>query len=175
MIQGDISKCFDKIPYEIIMKLIERKVKCSKTLHLIIKTLKAGYIDPETNKLVVPDQGTPQGSVLSPLLSNIVLHELDEYMTKLENEFHLGKSRARNREYDKIQARIQRLTTKKEGDYRAEVRQLIKARRRLKSSDPMDPNFKRLMYLRYADDFVVLVVGSREDALRIRTQVKRQL
>lgn len=156
------------------MKLIGEKVKCARTMQLLKKTLEAGYIDPDTKRLVIPDRGTPQGSVLSPLLSNIVLHELDKYMAKLEQSFRKGTKRERNKEYDKIHSKIQYLTIH-HNDRKEEIKELVKQRRELKSSNPMDPNFKRLMYLRYADDFVVLVTGSHHDAIHIKSQIKRQL
>lgn len=156
------------------MKIIGEKVKCARTMQLLKKTLEAGYIDPETKGLVIPDRGTPQGSVLSPLLSNIVLHELDKHMAKLEQTFRKGTKRARNREYDKIHSKIQNLVNR-HPDRKEEIKELIKQRRRLKSNNTMDPNFKRLMYLRYADDFIVLITGSHHDAIHIKSQIKRQL
>ena len=82
VIQGDTSKCFDAIPHSKILKLVGEKVACQKTLLLLAKSLRAGYVDPESGEIVAPDVGTPQGSVLSPLLFNIVLHELDKFVNK---------------------------------------------------------------------------------------------
>lgn len=74
---------------------------------LINKSLKAGYIDPDNGKLIVPKEGTPQGSVLSPLLANIVLNELDQFMTRTKSTFEKGKKKARNKDYDKLTSKIQ--------------------------------------------------------------------
>lgn len=73
---------------------------------LIKKSLMTGYIDPDNGKLIVPKEGTPQGSVLSPLLANIVLNELDKFMTKTKSTFEKGKKKARNKDYDKITSKI---------------------------------------------------------------------
>lgn len=166
VIQGDISKCFDKIPHDIIMKRIETVIKCDKTLQLIRKSLTAGYLDPETSKLVRPTEGTPQGSVLSPLLANIVLNELDLSMDKIQNSYEKGKKRSRNKEYDKLTSRIQYLQKSQPGS--TDIRTLAMERRNIPSTDLNDPNFKRLMYLRYADDFVILVTGTMDDAKHIK-------
>jgi retron-type reverse transcriptase len=89
------------------MQRIQAVIVCDKTLQLIRKSLTAGYIDPETGKHVLTNEGTPQGSVLSPLLANIVLDELDKKIEDIENKFNKGKKRARNKEYDKLTSRIQ--------------------------------------------------------------------
>lgn len=137
---------------------------------LIRKSLKAGYIDPDNGELRIPKQGTPQGSVLSPLLANIVLNELDKFMTKTKFTFEKGKKKARNQDYDKITSKIQRLQTSKPGS--PEIKSLAVERRSIPSTIQNDPNFKRRMYLRYADDFVILVSGSSDDAIMIKNRVK---
>jgi len=102
VIQGDISKCFDRIPHDTILTLLRKHIRCDKFLTAVIKSLKAGYLNPETKTIEKPKIGTPQGSVLSPLLSNIVLHELDKYIKEnLEPSYHSGKRRRPNPTYDK--------------------------------------------------------------------------
>lgn len=151
------------------MDCIQRSVICDKTLQLIRKSLTAGYVDPENNNVVVNDKGTPQGSVFSPLLANIVLHELDSKMEDIRKNFEKGLKRARNKEYDKLTSKIQSLQKYSPGS--PEIKELAIERRKLTSSDPFDPNFKRLMYLRYADDFVVLITGSINDAKHIKHRI----
>uniref|UniRef100_UPI0020014B30 hypothetical protein n=1 Tax=Exserohilum turcicum TaxID=93612 RepID=UPI0020014B30 len=169
VIQGDISKCFDKIPHHIIMERISNTVKCDKTLQLIRKSLTAGYIDPMNGTHVRPTEGTPQGSVLSPLLANIVLNELDHCVAKMKSSFEIGKKRARNPEYDKLTSRIQHLQKTQPGS--DEIKALAVQRRQLTSSLPIDPNYKRMMYLRYADDFVILISGNINDAKHIKNRI----
>ena len=142
---------------------------CDKTLLLIKKSLIAGYIDPENGKHIIPTEGTSQGSVLSPLLANIVLNELDEFMTKSKTDFVKGKKKARNKEYDKLTSKIQRLQKSHPGS--AEIKRLAIERRSIPSTIHNDPNFKRMMYLRYADDFVILIAGSSDDAFMMRNRV----
>lgn len=151
------------------MNRLNKRVKCARTLELIKKALQAGYIDPSTGKLIRGKIGTPQGSVLSPLLSNIVLHELDEYMESFRKYFNRGRYRQRNSEYNKLELRRRRSTDP------VIRREALQAMRKLTSYNPLDPNFKRLLYVRYADDFVVLVIGSKEDATHIRERIKSVL
>jgi len=97
VIQGDITKCFDSIPHHIIMKLISMKIGDPRVLELISKFLNAGFFDLSGN-LVKPSTGTPQGGILSPLLCNIVLHQLDLYIQK----FRKGDKRKDSSAYRKI-------------------------------------------------------------------------
>ena len=85
------------IPHDIIMNLIQKKIVCFKTKLLISRALSAGYQDPYSGGIITSKIGTPQGSVLSPLLANIVLNELDQYMDQFKQKFDVGKKRARNR------------------------------------------------------------------------------
>lgn len=151
------------------MKNIEDKIVCDKTLQLIRKSLTAGYIDPDSGELIKTTMGTPQGSVLSPLLANIVLDELDKKLETIQSNFEKGKKRARNKEYDKITSRMQNLRKYQAGS--PEIKELAVRRRSIPSLDNFDPNFKRLMYLRYADDFVILITGSMDEAKHIKHMV----
>lgn len=151
------------------MSLIQKKIKCDKTLQLIRKSLVAGHVDPSTGKIQRNTEGTPQGSVLSPLLSNIVLHELDIYMEKLKGRFEKGTKRAKNKEYAKIQSKIQQLQKRDPGS--PEIKKLAIQGRTIPSVNTHDPEFKRILYLRYADDFVVLITGTSDEATMIKSQI----
>lgn len=165
VIQGDITKCFDSIPHDVIMKLLRRKIRCQRTLEHIRKSLTAGYRDPENNKIIEGTRGTAQGSVLSPILCNIVLHELDQYIRKVKKRYERGKTRRRNQEYVEI---ISKRRSIRDPKRRKEI--LAKARK-LHSKDQIDPNFRRLKYVRYADDFVILILGSHAEAERVKRNV----
>jgi len=169
VIQGDLSKSFDSIPHDIIMQRIHKTIKCQRTLELIKKALSAGYVEPETGKTIKPNVGTPQGSVLSPLLCNIVLHEFDLFMNKQKENYHNGTRRKPNLEFSRLMGR-RRYT--KDLALKAE---LLHKMRKHHTYDPMDSNFKRLKYIRYADDFVVLLIGPRSEALIIRDLIKQVL
>lgn len=148
------------------MRQIGKTILCEKTLQLINKTLNAGYIDPESGKLIKTERGTPQGSVLSPVISNIVLHELDIYIEKVKEKFEKGTRRGRNLEYVNLSNKKRSI---KDPDER---KRILEKMRTMRSVDTMDPNFKRILYVRYADDFVILIIGSRTDADNIKTGIK---
>lgn len=169
VIQGDISKCFDLIPHEIIMKKISEKISCDKTISLIRKSLTAGHIDPDTGKHIRGSIGTPQGNILSPLLANIVLNDFDSYMDDLKQQFDKGIKRARNKEYDAITSKIAWIQKSQPGS--PLIKKLAAERRTIPSTNVLDPNFKRLMYLRYADDFVILLIGTKDEAKLIKHRI----
>lgn len=163
VIEGNISKCFEILPHSVIIRLINREVSCDKTLTLITKALKAGYKD-NTGRVVKPSVGTPQGSVVSPFLSNIVLHQLDRYMAKLRKLWRRGEVRRANPAFRKAYRR-KNVTP---GERRAIIS-------RIPSKDPMDPNFRRLMYVRYTDDFVVLSTSSYKETSLVKDRIRRFL
>jgi len=165
VVQGDISKCFDMIPHDIIMKRLKSHIKCHRSLELIQSSLRAGYLDPGTNKIVKPNLGTPQGSVLSPLLCNIVLHELDQFLEDHKSNFESGTKRKINPEYSTWMSRRQ--------SFHAAIRiQALQEMIKLHSTDQMDPNFRRLLYIRYADDFILLLICTKNEAIMMKNRIK---
>lgn len=157
------------IPHDLVLRSLKKHVGCVHFLKYVERHLKAGTVDSKSGNYHKRNIGLPQGSPLSPILANIVLHELDSYiMEELKTSFDKGKSRRYNPEYDRLQ-KIMR---------RADVTLARKARierRKFPAKDPLDPNFKRLLYVRYADDFVILTIGSKEDTLNIRESVRSAL
>ena len=178
VIEGDIKGCFDNIPHSTILKGLRRRVDCPATINLIKQILSAGYILNEDLKKVGRKRvkvhksniGTPQGIVLSPLFSNIVLHELDVFVEdELKLKFTKGKQRRANPVYRRLNYQI-----KKDKDQKKK-RKLVKQRLKVYSKDIYDPNFRRLYYVRYVDDWVILVAGSFKEAKVIRDQVSNKL
>ena len=146
-IEGDISDCFGSLDHEVILGILAEKIHDQRFLRLIRNMLKAGYLeDWEYHDTL---SGSPQGGVVSPILSNIYLHKLDEFVEQeLIPQYTRGARRKSNPEYNRIKAR--RGHARKHGD-RAAARDLEKQMRTLPSSDPMDPGYRRLRYVRYAD------------------------
>lgn len=154
------------------MNLLRQKIVCDRTLELIKKALIVGYLDPKTKKITKTNIGTPQGSVLSPLLANVVLHELDKYLTgELIPMYHRGNSRRTNPEYNAL-AHIRH--TKRNASQTEKVEALSKMLMTPRM-DPQDPNFRRSMYIRYADDFVYLFEGPILEAKAIKESLKSAL
>lgn len=147
IIEGDISKCFDSFDHHVLVSLIEKKVNDTRFIQLIWKALRAGYLEFHTiqDSLV----GTPQGSIISPILANIYLHELDTFVEKAQREYDKGVLSARNPEYRKFEHL--RHKANRAGDFKLGVKYL-KEMQKLRSRLVDDPHFRRLYYVRYADD-----------------------
>lgn len=170
-IEGDIEGCFDNIPHEVILKLIGRQIKDNQLLRLIKEMLQAGYMEDWQHHATY--SGTPQGGIVSPLLANIVLHELDKFVVEtLIPEYTRGEARRKTTEYARIAMRVQTYTTRGEKERARKERQKL---RHLQYADQMDANFKRLKYVRYADDFVLGFIGSKAEADEIKGRIKEWL
>jgi group II intron reverse transcriptase/maturase len=166
-IEGDISDCFGSFDHEILLGILAEKIHDQRFLRLIRNMLKAGYLeDWEYHDTL---SGCPQGGVVSPILSNIYLHKLDEFVEReLIPQYTRGARRKGNPEYERIKARLRQ--ARKHGD-RAEARELGKQMRSLPSSDPMDPGYRRLRYLRYADDHLLGFTGPKAEAEEIKARI----
>jgi retron-type reverse transcriptase len=147
IIEGDISKCFDSFDHEILINLISRKISDQRFIQLIWKALRAGYMEFHTTQHSII--GTPQGSIISPILSNIYLHELDVFIQELKNSYDKGKLAARNPAYRKLE-HVRGKAIKADNPNLA--LKFMKEMQTLKSRLPNDPGFRRLYYVRYADD-----------------------
>lgn len=166
-IEGDIRGCFDNIDHEILMAILARDIQDGRLLNLIRMGLEAGYMeDWHYNRTY---SGTPQGGILSPLLANIYLNELDAYIEDtLIPQYTRGKRRAPNLEYCQLGYQIK--CAREAGD-QDQVRQLELKRRTMPSQDVADPNYRRLHYVRYADDFILSFSGPKSEAEAIKTAI----
>lgn len=166
-IEGDIKGCFDNLSHEKILELLSKDIQDTRFLKLVKDMLKAGYIEDWRYHRTF--SGTPQGGVISPLLANLVLHELDCFVVeKLMPQYTRGKRRARNREYDRIADR--RYWAKSQGNWQRYT-ELGKQLYKLPRTDQQDPNYRRLRYVRYADDFLLGFIGSKTEAETIKTEI----
>jgi group II intron reverse transcriptase/maturase len=166
-IEGDISDCFGSLDHEILLGILAEKIRDQRFLRLIRNMLKAGYLeDWEYHDTL---SGSPQGGVISPILSNIYLHKLDEFVEQeLIPQYTRGARRKDNPEYRRIENRLAK--ARQRGD-RATARDLKKQMRTLPSSDPMDPGYRRLRYLRYADDHLLGLTGPKAEAEQIKARI----
>jgi group II intron reverse transcriptase/maturase len=166
-IEGDIKGCYDEIDHGKLLEVVGRNIKDQRLLKLLRGMLEAGYL--EDWRYHQTHSGTPQGGVISPLLANIFLNELDRYVEEeLIPQYTRGERRRRNPAYERLTQAMAR--AKKEGNterYKA----LEKQRRRLPSGDPNDPNYRRLRYVRYADDVLLGFIGPKSEALEIKQKV----
>jgi group II intron reverse transcriptase/maturase len=170
VIQGDITKCFDTIPHQVIMEALKERITCSRTLVMIERALRIGIVD-EHKRHIKSTVGTPQGSIISPILSNIVLHKLDVFIEEnLKPKYTSGVTRRDNKEY--VRLSNYRRESMKHLYSEEKRREILQRMRNMPAKDPFDPNFSRLLYVRYADDFVVLVIGPKTLAVQIRTEIE---
>jgi group II intron reverse transcriptase/maturase len=170
-IEGDIKGCFDNIDHTVLLSVLRERILDNRFLRLIENLLKAGYC--EYWRYWPSLSGTPQGGVLSPLLANIYLDRLDQFVAKtLLDTYNCGDQRRRNPEWNQATCKVYR--NHKLGRH-AEARKWDKVRRSIPSCDPYDPNFRRLHYVRYADDFLLCFAGPKQEAEVIKTQLKQFL
>jgi group II intron reverse transcriptase/maturase len=169
VIEGDIQKCFDSIDHSKLMVVVEGKIRDRQFTKLIWKSLKAGYFEFKVENNLI---GTPQGSIISPLLANVFLHQLDVYVESLKEGFDIGNKIRVSPEYTKI--RHQKRKAGKANDIPL-VKSLHNSLMRTDYTLFNDPNYKRLHYVRYADDWIIGIRGSKEDAERLKDLIKDYL
>ncbi|HEL1945360.1 TPA: group II intron reverse transcriptase/maturase, partial [Streptococcus suis] len=180
-IEGDIKSFFDNINHDVMIQILRERITDERFLRLIRKFLNAGYV--EDWKFYKTYSGTPQGGIISPILANIYLDKFDKYMTDYVKNFCEGKYRKRTPEYRQNEIALGRArrtlecasTENQRQEAIQRIRQLEKERVLIPHSDSMDSSFKRLTYTRYADDFICGVIGSKEDARRIKADIKDYL
>ena len=167
VIEGDITSFFDNIDHDILLELISKKVDDGRVIELIRRFLKAGYMEDCSFK--ESELGSPQGGVLSPLLANIYLNELDRFVGGLMAEYERGEKRKVNPEYAKLESkRRYALKTGRTEDAEA----LTKAMKRTPTTDAMDDSVVRVRYVRYADDWCVFIIGSKALAMEIKDRIE---
>jgi group II intron reverse transcriptase/maturase len=166
-VEGDIAQCFDKLDHKVLISILGEKLHDNRFLQLIQNLLQAGYLEEWTYHQTL--SGSPQGGVVSPILSNIYLDKLDKYVeTMLLPKYNQGKTRKDNPEYRKIQRQIEKM--RKRGNGKG-LRMMYAKLHLLPKGDPDDPNYRRLYYLRYADDFLLGFAGPKVEAEEIKHQL----
>lgn len=172
-VEGDIKGCFDTIDHAALVGFVNNKIKDARIIKLIYKFLKAGYLeDWQYHKTY---SGTPQGGIISPLLANIYLHELDKYVMKLKSEFDTPSEEKITPEYRELHNEIKRLSyhmKKLDGMEKEKLLAEYQLKRKQLMTIPCTSQTdKKLKYVRYADDFIIGVKGSREDCQWIKSKL----
>lgn len=177
-VEGDIKGFFDNINHNVLIQTLEERITDQRFIRLIRKFLNAGYI--EDWKFHKTYSGTPQGGIISPILANIYLDKLDKYMREYILKFDKGKNRKRNEESRSIGYKIRwareklRVVTDEteREEWTLRLKTLQKESVLIPSGDEMDSNYKRLKYVRYADDFLIGIIGSKQDAVSVKEDIK---
>jgi group II intron reverse transcriptase/maturase len=166
-IEADISDCFGQLDHEVMLAILAEKIHDNRFLRLIANMLRAGYLEEWEYRETL--SGTPQGGIASPVLSNIYLHKLDEFVERELIPRHTrGEARTWNPEYARLKSR--RVYAKQHGK-RAQARELLLRMRSMPRNDPADPNYRRLRYIRYADDELLGFSGPKAEAEGIREEL----
>ena len=176
-IEGDIKGFFDNIDHNVLISILRERISDERFLRLIRKFLNAGYVeDWKYNKTY---SGTPQGGIVSPILANIYLDKFDKYIKEYAAKFRKGDRRSINPDYWRLNNKKNRLKQKlqKTSDeqmrksYLYEIAQLSKQMLSIPHKDAMDADFRRLQYVRYADDFLISVIGSKSECETIKADI----
>jgi group II intron reverse transcriptase/maturase len=182
-VEGDITACFDSFDHHVLIQLLRQRIDDEKFIALMWKFLKAGYMDQWQYNATY--SGTPQGSGMSPVLANIYLHELDTFVGERQTTFDVGDNNHRkvNRAYYRMvdaATKYKRRNRKhwadmSESERRIRAKTLSAMKAKAVMMPPLeigDTSFKRLKYVRYADDFIIGVIGSKADAEQIKAEIK---
>lgn len=177
-VEGDIKGCFDNIDHEILLSILSKKIKDSRFINLIRSFLKAGYI--EDWKYNNTYSGTPQGGILSPILANIYLNELDKKVDAIKSEFDSPAKRKRTKEYSDMLwniERVRRLLKRTCDDITKKnlIEEMKIYKKELKRIPCKDTTDKKMVYVRYADDFLIGINGTKEDSVKIKAVLKEYL
>ena len=165
--EGDISDCYGSLDHEILLKILAETIRDQRFLRLIAHMLKAGYLEDWQYRDTL--SGCPQGGVVSPVLSSIYLGKLGKFVEReLIPQYTRGARRRDNPEYHRTAARL--ADARRRGD-RAAARDLAKQLRLLPSKDPADPGYRRLRYIRYADDRILGFTGPKAEAEDIKARL----
>lgn len=176
-IEGDIKGFFDNINHNVMIDVLRERISDERFLRLIRKFLNAGYIENWTyNKTY---SGTPQGAIISPILANIYLDKFDKYVKEYTESFNKGKRRRLTTEYQRNRNQRNALRWKLEAETdenrKAELKLKIAEKRKemldIPATRDMDDTFKRLKYIRYADDFLIGVIGSKGECEKIKADI----
>ena len=179
-IEGDIQGFFDNIDHQVLIRIMEKRIHDDRFLRLIRKFLNAGYM--EARQLHATYSGTAQGGIISPILANIYLNELDKKVMSMAARFCQGKCRKTLPSAKAIQYQIAKRRKKMANadsetrkQLRKEITALEQQRIHLPATDPMQPDYRRLHYVRYADDWLIGVIGSKADCVQIKQEIGQYL
>ncbi len=170
-IEGDISHCFDKLSHELLIKELSEHIHDGRLIKLIQELLDAGYMEEWTYNQTL--SGVPQGGVISPILSNILLNRLDRFVeSTLIPQYTKGVKRRENPEYMRLIRRAWKYGKRGQTKQANSLREQAQG---MPSKDVNDPDYRRLKYVRYADDFLLGFVGTKAEAEEIKRQLQKFL
>jgi group II intron reverse transcriptase/maturase len=183
-VEGDITACFDSFDHHTLINLLRKRINDENFIALMWKFLKAGYMEQWQYHRTY--SGTPQGAGISPILANVYLNELDIFMCEYKKKYDKGHSiqRKKNPEYERLRGTHRRFKKKNDSlwgeltdeERKASAKELRMQKahvRTLRVNDPFDETYKALQYVRYADDFIISIIGSKADAIKVKADISK--
>ena len=175
-VEGDIKACFDSFDHHVLIDILHKRIDDEAFISLMWKFLKAGYMEQWQYHMTY--SGTPQGSGMSPILANIYLNELDRYMGEYKARFY-KPTRTANPAHRNMASKIfyykakndkvwDDLSVEEKKECARTLRQMRSEQRKLPTHPVQETSYKAIQYVRYADDFIVGVIGSHEDAKKLK-------
>lgn len=175
-VEGDIKACFDSFDHHVLIDILRKRIDDEAFISLMWKFLKAGYMEQWQYHMTY--SGTPQGSGMSPVLANIYLNELDRYMGEYKARFY-KPTRTANPAHRNMASKIfyykakndkvwDDLSVEEKKECARTLRQMRSEQRKLPTHPVQETSYKAIQYVRYADDFIVGVIGSHEDAKKLK-------
>lgn len=180
-IEGDIKGFFDNIDHCVLIGILEERINDVRFIRLIRKFLKAGYMEHwQFNHTY---SGTPQGGIISPILANIYLDKFDKFIDEYAKRFDKGNKRRVNPAYNRICNKRNSLKRKLNAETDAKKREILISQIRnmrtemqqIPYGNDMDEQYRRLKYVRYADDFLIGVIGSKSDCEVIKADLTKYM
>lgn len=176
-IEGDIKGFFDNIDHNIMIDILRERISDERFLRLIRKFLNVGYMEKWTYNNTY--SGTPQGGIISPILANIYLDKFDKYIKEYAENFNKSKGRRLTCEYQRNRNQRNALRWKLEdetdenrkAELKSKIARLRKQMLDIPATRDMDDTFKRLKYVRYADDFLIGMIGSKEECKIVKADI----
>lgn len=176
-IEGDIKGFFDNIDHNVLIDILSERIADERFLRLIRKFLNAGYMEGWRYNRTY--SGTPQGGIISPILANIYLDKFDKYIALYAENFKKGGGRRKRLEYTKAKGAVRRFrerirkaeTQEEKQELLKEYKALYKHLLEIPCGEPMDENYRRLKYVRYADDFLIGVIGTKKECEKIKEDI----
>jgi Reverse transcriptase (RNA-dependent DNA polymerase)/Type II intron maturase len=167
-IEGDIKGFFDNIDHPVLLSILREQIHDERLVRLVSELLEAGYLEDWNYRPT--HSGAPQGGIVSPILSNIYLDRFDRWVqAELIPAHTRGARRRTTKEYRRIDDLIRRARQRQDGEA---VKALHKRQRQTPSLDYQDPDYARLRYARYADDFLLGFIGTKEEAMEIKSKIR---
>lgn len=167
-IEGDIKACFDEVDHNVLIHILQERVNDIRFTNLIRKLLNAGYFDTDLS-FYKTKQGAMQGSSCSPILANIYLDKLDRFMEDIIARDTKGAYRKQNPMYASLLRKLKKAKTNNDDTL---VKSLMKQLKNVKSNDIMDSTFRRVKYMRYADDFLIGIIANKAYAKQLKQEIK---